>query len=64
MHVPHYVHLFESIMAGPRPWRFGHVYLPGGSASLGTPAAAIPPLQSPTRSVCSLVYESQFDNQN
>lgn len=41
MHVPHYTHMFESIMAGPRPWRFGHVYLPGGSASLGTLAAVI-----------------------
>ena len=37
MHVPHYCHMFESIMAGPRPWRFGHVYLPGGSANLGNP---------------------------
>lgn len=45
MHVPHYCHMFEGIMAGPRPWRFGHVYLPGGSEALGTPAAAIRPLQ-------------------
>ena len=45
VHVPHYCHMFEGIMAGPRPWRFGHVYLPGGSEALGTPAAAIRPLQ-------------------
>ena len=49
MHVPHYCHMFEGIMAGPRPWRFGHVYLPGGSEALGTPAAAIQPLQSASR---------------
>ena len=35
VHVPHYCHMFESIVAGPKPWRFGHLYLPGGSASLG-----------------------------
>jgi hypothetical protein len=49
VHVPHYCHMFEGIMAGPRPWRFGHVYLPGGSEALGTPAAAIQPLQSASR---------------
>jgi hypothetical protein len=49
VHVPHYCHMFEGIMAGPRPWRFGHVYLPGGSEALGTPAAAIQPLQSQSR---------------
>lgn len=51
VHVPHYCHMFEGIMAGPRPWRFGHVYLPGGSEALGTPAARIAPLQSAARSV-------------
>ena len=30
--------MFEQVMAGPRPWRFGHVHLPGGSTNLGTPA--------------------------
>ena len=35
VHVPHYVDMFERIMAGPRPHRFAHIYLPGGSASLG-----------------------------
>ena len=39
VHVPHYCHMFEAVMAGPRPWRFGHVYLPGGSANLGNPCA-------------------------
>ena len=43
MHVPHYCHMFESVMAGPRPWRFGHVYLPGGSANLGNPCALVRP---------------------
>lgn len=47
VHVPHYTHMFESIIAGDRPWRFGHIYLPGGSASLGTPAAAIHPPSGP-----------------
>jgi hypothetical protein len=51
VHVPHYCHMFEGIMAGPRPWRFGHVYLPGGSEALGTPAAAIRPLQPDGRRV-------------
>lgn len=53
VHVPHYTHMFESIMAGPRPWRFGHVYLPGGSASLGTPAAAIQSCSTSTESTDS-----------
>lgn len=32
---PHYVHMFESIFCSKRPWVFGHLYLPGGSKSLG-----------------------------
>lgn len=36
VHVPHYVDLFNRLFSGPRPWRFGHLYLPGGSASLGS----------------------------
>ena len=39
VHVPHYVDMFERIMAGPRPHRFAHLYLPGGSASLGKSAS-------------------------
>jgi Lon protease-like protein len=34
VHVPHYTHMFRKIMAGPKPWRFGHIYLPGGSENL------------------------------
>ncbi|GAB4819423.1 hypothetical protein N2152v2_006469 [Parachlorella kessleri] len=37
VHVPHYCALFGRLLARPRPWRFGHLYLPGGSASLGSP---------------------------
>lgn len=32
---PHYVHMFEAIFSRPRPWLFGHLYLPGGSRNLG-----------------------------
>lgn len=53
VHVPHYIHMFDTIMAGPRPWRFGHVYLPGGSEALGTPAAAISPRQPAQSTVAS-----------
>ncbi len=53
MHVPHYIHMFDAIMAGPRPWRFGHVYLPGGSEALGTPAAAISPRHPAQSTVAS-----------
>lgn len=36
VHVPHYVDLFNRLISpnSKRPWRFGHLYLPGGSASL------------------------------
>ena len=53
VHVPHYIHMFDTIMAGLRPWRFGHVYLPGGSEALGTPAAAISPRQPAESTVAS-----------
>ena len=33
-----YTYMFEQMMAGPKPWRFGHVHLPGGSTNLGPPA--------------------------
>mmetsp|Transcript_21045 Transcript_21045/g.63327 ORF Transcript_21045/g.63327 Transcript_21045/m.63327 type:complete len:679 (+) Transcript_21045:189-2225(+) len=52
VHVPHYLHMFDQIMAGPRPWRFGHVYLPGGSEALGKPEAQIIPSQ-PGQSIAS-----------
>lgn len=32
---PHYVHMFEGLFSRPRPWQFGHLYLPGGSRNLG-----------------------------
>jgi len=37
IHVPHYTHMFRRIMSSPKPWRFGHVYLPGGSENLDNP---------------------------
>jgi hypothetical protein len=43
VHVPHYCHMFEGIMAAPRPWIFGHVYLPSGSQALGRPEFALEP---------------------
>lgn len=36
--MPHYCDMFNRILEGPRPWRFGHLYLPDGSASLGKAA--------------------------
>lgn len=38
---PHYVHMFEVIFSRSRPWVFGHLYLPGGSKSLGQPTHAL-----------------------
>lgn len=38
MLAPHYVHMFEAIFSKPRPWQFGHLYLPGGSKNLGSPS--------------------------
>ena len=43
VHVPHYVDLFNRLFSGPRPWRFGHLYLPGGSASLGSDEFSMQP---------------------
>ena len=43
VHVPHYAHMFTQLVRGPRPWRFGHVYLPGGSTNLGNEAYALRP---------------------
>jgi len=43
VHVPHYCDMFGRILAGPKPWRFGHVYLPGGSASMSDPQYALRP---------------------
>ncbi|KAK3264946.1 hypothetical protein CYMTET_26342 [Cymbomonas tetramitiformis] len=41
VHVPHYCDMFGRILNGPKPWRFGHLYLPGGSASLSKPDYAL-----------------------
>jgi Lon protease-like protein len=41
VHVPHYCAMLASVIEGPRPWRFGHLYLPGGSDSLGEPQFAL-----------------------
>lgn len=43
MHVPHYVHMFERVLAGPKPFLYGHLYTPGGSESLGRPEYALHP---------------------
>jgi Lon protease-like protein len=37
VHVAHYTHMFHTILAGPKPWYFGHVFLPGGSENLDNP---------------------------
>ncbi|KAH7617703.1 hypothetical protein Ndes2526B_g07569 [Nannochloris sp. 'desiccata'] len=41
VHVPHYVDLFSRLFTQKRPWRFGHLYLPNGSASLGAEEYAL-----------------------
>ncbi|KAL4451643.1 hypothetical protein ABPG75_007305 [Micractinium tetrahymenae] len=43
VHVPHYTSMFERLFRGPRPWRYGHLYLPEGSANLGAPEFALRP---------------------
>ncbi|CAL8463418.1 g2952 [Coccomyxa elongata] len=43
VHVPHYTHMFKQLLARPRPWRFGHIYLPGGSINLGSPEYELAP---------------------
>jgi Lon protease-like protein len=37
VHVAHYTHMFRRILSGPKPWLFGHIYLPGGSENLDNP---------------------------
>jgi Lon protease-like protein len=34
VHEPTYTDMFETILNRPKPWYFGHLYLPGGSKSL------------------------------
>ncbi|KAK9839519.1 hypothetical protein WJX81_006943 [Elliptochloris bilobata] len=43
VHVPHYAHMMETLLAGPQPWRIGHLLLPGGSANLGSPGFELRP---------------------
>ena len=33
--------MFEKVFSAGRPWVFGHLYLPGGSKSLGAPSHAL-----------------------
>ncbi len=38
VHVPHYTHMFRKLMLQhPRPWYYGHVYLPDGSENINNP---------------------------
>ena len=41
---PEYVHMFEVLLAQPRPWHYMHVLLPGGVESLDKPEYALPGL--------------------
>lgn len=50
VHRPHYLHMFDELLAAPAsalptsaggPRVFGHLYLPGGSASLGAPGSEL-----------------------
>jgi len=43
VHVPHYTHMFRTLLLQhPKPWYFGHVFLPGGSDYLGSPDYFLP----------------------
>jgi len=33
----------EAVLAGPQPWRVGHLLLPGGSSNLGSPGFELRP---------------------
>ena len=44
---PEYTHLFESLVATPKPWLYMHVQLPGGIASLGSAEYALPGIAPP-----------------
>lgn len=43
VHVPHYTDMFSRLLAQPRPWHFGHLYLPEGSPNLGSPEYEMAP---------------------
>mmetsp|Transcript_21193 Transcript_21193/g.42582 ORF Transcript_21193/g.42582 Transcript_21193/m.42582 type:complete len:651 (-) Transcript_21193:902-2854(-) len=40
IHNPQHCHMFHSILSGPAPWYFAHVFLPGSSSSSATTAVA------------------------
>ena len=40
IHNPQHCHMFHSILSGPAPWYFAHVFLPGSSSSATTSSAA------------------------
>ena len=66
VHVPHYCAMFQRLFRGPRPHRFGHVYLPEGSKNLGNPEYALAPgtkVRRRTRMACpprSLAPDTQL----
>jgi hypothetical protein len=42
-HVPHYTHMFHHIVLNdPKPWLFGHLFLPEGSENLDSAANQLP----------------------
>ena len=43
IHVPHYTCMFGELLDRPKPHRFGHMLLPGGSVNLGNPAFELRP---------------------
>ena len=43
IHVPHYTSMFGELLDRPKPHRFGHMLLPGGSVNLGNPAFELRP---------------------
>ena len=45
VHVAHYTHMFHTIVnSGPKPWLFGHIFLPGGSENMDNPKYRLPDL--------------------
>ena len=41
---PQLVHMFEMLLATPKPWLYMHAWLPGGADNLGNPEYALPGL--------------------
>eukprot|EP00985_Skeletonema_marinoi_P026392 scaffold20449_cov129-Skeletonema_marinoi.AAC.1 len=41
IHNPQHCHMFHSILSGPAPWYFAHVFLPGSSSSSATTTTAV-----------------------